>query len=48
MNGIDTILCKTERILIRRLTSKWNNFNAVDFDAFSKSAYVPFWYSQFQ
>ena len=48
MNGVDKILCKTDLILIRRLTYKYNTFNHVDFETFSKSAYVPFWYLQFQ
>ena len=48
MNGKDTILCKTDLILIRRHTYKCNTFSDVDFEAFSKSAFVPLWYSQFQ
>ena len=48
LNGIDRILCKTDIILIQRLTYKYHTFNHVDFEAFSKSAYAPLWYSQFQ
>ena len=48
MNGMDRILCKTDLILIRRHTFKCNTFIDADFEAFSKSAYVPLWYSQFQ
>ena len=48
MKGMDGILCKTNHILIRRHKYKCNTFSDVDFEAFSKSAYVPLWYSQFQ
>ena len=48
MNGIDRILCKKDLILIRRHTYKCNTFSDVDFEAFSKSAYVPLWYLKFQ
>ena len=48
MNGMDRILCKTDLILIRRHTNKGDIFNDVDIEAFSKSNYVPLWYSQFQ
>ena len=48
MNGMDRILCKIDLILIRRHTHKCNTFSHVDFEAFSKSAYVHLWYSQFQ
>ena len=48
MNGMDRILCKTDLILIRRHTYKCNTFSDVDFGVFSKSAYEPLWYSQFQ
>ena len=48
MNGMDRILFKTDLILIRRHTYKCSTFSDVDFEAFSKSAYVPLWYSQFQ
>ena len=36
MNNMDKILCKSDVIPIRRDT-----FSDVDFEAFSKSAYVP-------
>ena len=48
MNGMDMILCKTDLILTQRHTYKFNTFSDVDVEAFSKSAYVPLWYSQFQ
>ena len=48
MNGIDMIWCKTDLIPIRRHTYKCNTFSDVEFKAFSKPAYVPLWYSQFQ
>ena len=48
MNGVDRILCKTDLIFIRSHIYKYNTFNDVDFEAFSKSAYVPLWHSQFQ
>ena len=48
MNGMDRVLCKTDQILIRRHTYTFNTFSDVYFEAFSKSAYVPLWYSQFQ
>ena len=48
LNGMDRILCKTGLILIRRHTYKCNTLSDVDFEAFSKSAYVPLWYPQFQ
>ena len=48
IKGMDGILYETGLILIRRHTNKCNTFNEVDFEAFSKSAYVPLWYSQFQ
>ena len=48
MNGMDRVLCKTDLILIRRHTYKCNTFSDVGFEAFSKSNYVPVWYSQCQ
>ena len=48
MNGMDRILCKTDLIIIQRDIYRCNTFSDVDFEAFSKSAYVPLWYSQFQ
>ena len=48
MNGMDRILCITDLILIQRHTYKSNALSDVDFEAFSKSAYVPLWYLQFQ
>ena len=48
MNGMDRIMCKTDPFLIRRHTNKSNHFSDIYFEAFSKSAYIPLWYSQFQ
>ena len=48
LNGIDRILCKKDLILFRRHTYKCNTFSDVDFEAFSKSAYVPLWHLKFQ
>ena len=48
MNGMDRVLCKTDLILIQRHSYKCDTFSNEDFEAFSKSAYVPLWYSQFQ
>ena len=48
VNGINSILWMTDLILIRRHTYKCNSFSDGDSGAFSKSAYVPLWYSQFQ
>ena len=45
MNGMDSILYKMDLILIQRHTFKCNTFSDIDFEAFSKSAYVPLWYS---
>ena len=42
---MDRILCKTDLILIQRHTYKYTTFSDIDFEAFSKSAYVPLWYS---
>ena len=48
VNGMDMILCKTDLIIVRRHTYKCNTFSDVDFEAFSQSACVRLWYSQFQ
>ena len=48
MNGMARILCKTDLFLITGHTYKCNTSSDVDFEAFSKSAYVPLWYSQFR
>ena len=48
MKGMGRILCKTDLILIQRHIYKCNTFSDVDFEAFSKTVYVPLWYSQFQ
>ena len=48
MKGMDRILCEKNLILIGRHKNKCNTFSDVDFEVFSKSTYVPLWYSQFQ
>ena len=48
MNGIEKILRKTDLNRIQRLSYKYNTFNDVKFEAFSKFAYAPMWHSQFQ
>ena len=47
MNRLDSILCKTDLILIQRQTYKCNTLSNLDVEAFSKSAYVPFWYHNY-
>ena len=48
MDGMDRKLCKTDLILIQGDIYRCNTLSDADVEAFSKSAYVPLWYSQYQ